>query len=139
VPVESAEQSHHRSKLVAHILILALVVYVVFIQLQSIYFGAFFFGQQPPSWLSWVGNLPFWGLDVLATIGVLIVAGLVIVAHQEHTRGRPRRLSGHRRGSAAVGALVAIVILVILFAILNLGFGLTLQSLIGGLRGFLGV
>jgi hypothetical protein len=136
VTLSAAEEHHQQMRLVAHLLLVALAVYVVFIQLQNIYFGAFFFGVTPPGWLSWVANLPSWGLDVLATVGVLIVLGLILAARAEHARFHPRRRN--RRGGAAASALVVIALLLLLFAILDLGFGLTLQTLIGGLRGFFG-
>jgi hypothetical protein len=127
--------------------------YIIFATLESITFGASSFGQSPPAFLAPLLNIPLWLSVVVDTIGVAILVVLVVLAvHDEHKRRSKERAGRHRRhffawgrrksrggvGGAILGLVLALLAIGLVLWGLN-AMGITLQTLVNGIRGFLGL
>jgi hypothetical protein len=140
---ESATERRHRLVLV--LLGLGVGIWGVLIFFENAYFGAGFFGVSPPSWSAWIATLSFTELNLIDTLGVVLVtAGIILYvywAHKANTAQR-RRTSRNSRGAGAVAALFGLVLFVLFLALLvyvlyHYG-GITLSSLWCSFNGFIG-
>lgn len=106
-----------------------IVVWGILIFFENTFFAAPAFGVAAPSWSTWVGQIPFWLLNVIDTIGVAAIIGVVAVqAWMKHTA----RKRVNRRGSGAVWTIVGLVLLAVVLTLL----GLTLPVLWSTLHRF---
>ena len=64
---------------------LGVAAWIIWDTVTGLYFGAGFYGIQPPSWITWVGGLNPVMFDVIDSIGLVM---LVLVIALSSTRRR---------------------------------------------------
>jgi hypothetical protein len=111
---------------------LVLAGWGVLLFFQSAYFGAFFYGVQPPWWTAWVASWPIWAFNTIDTVMVVVLLiAIVLAASTAHGRKR------NARGGGAAGT-VLILLGLLLFAAFLGAIGFNLGGLATDLQRFLG-
>ncbi len=67
---------------------IAVFIWVIWDTVTGAYFGAFFFGVQPPSYLNWVGSINPIVFNVIDTIGLIALVLVVVLSRPSKRRAR---------------------------------------------------
>lgn len=111
--------------LVIYVLSGVIAAWGVLIFFENTFFAAPAFGVAAPSWSTWVGNIPFWLLNVIDTIGVAAIIGVIAVQAWMRRKGRKR----NSRGSGAVWTIVGLILLAVVLALIGITIPTILQQL----------
>lgn len=104
----------------------------ILIIFENAYFAAPAYGVAVPYWAQWVGVLPLWSLDVVDTVALFLVVGLVVLSiHWGHAR----RIGS--RGTGEISAILGwLVILAFLAVVAYAVFDLTLPDILHDIERF---
>ena len=104
-------------------------IWGMWLVLEDTYFGAGFYGFAPPPWLGFFALIPLWLLNLIDTIGVVLLIFIVFASVPKKRRSRD--------GNAAITGTLILVMLIVFLVLMN-SMGVTLADVIQYAKHFFG-
>lgn len=104
-------------------------IWGMWIVLEDTYFGAGFYGFAPPPWLQFFRLIPLWMLNLIDSIGVILLIYVVFASRPAKRRSRD--------GNAAVTGTLILVMFIVFLVLMN-SMGVTLADVIQYAKHFFG-
>ena len=108
---------------------LGLGIWGMWLVLEDTYFGAGFYGFAPPPWLHFFALIPLWLLNLIDTIGVVLLIFIVFASVPKKRRSRD--------GNAAITGMLILVMFIVFLVLMN-SMGVTLADVIQYAKHFFG-